>query len=74
MRASELGIENLKKKKIVPNLIQWSGEDTKDYSELRELYDNVGYSLEYIVHVTANVGEYMSTTKLMIKENPFTNM
>ncbi|MBP9196999.1 MAG: zinc-dependent metalloprotease, partial [Saprospiraceae bacterium] len=39
MRASELGIENLKK--IVPNLIQWTGEETKDYAELNELYNNV---------------------------------
>ncbi len=63
MRASELGIENLKR--IVPNLIQWSGEDTKDYSELRELYDNVGVQFRrYIGHVTANVGgvyEYYKT-------------
>ena len=63
MRASELGIENLKR--IVPNLIQWSGEDTKDYTELRELYDNVAVQFRrYIGHVTANVGgvyEYYKT-------------
>ena len=63
MRASELGIEDLKR--VVPNLIQWSGEDTKDYSELRELYDNVGVQFRrYIGHVTANVGgvyEYYKT-------------
>lgn len=55
MRASELGIENLKR--IVPNLIQWTGEDTKDYAELNELYNNVvGQYRRYIGHVSANVG------------------
>jgi hypothetical protein len=63
MKASTLGIENLKR--IVPNLIQWSGETTKDYSELKELYDNVvGQFRRYVGHVTANVGgvyEYYKT-------------
>ncbi len=63
MRASELGIENLKR--IVPNLIQWTGEETKDYTELKELYDNVVVQFRrYIGHVSANVGgvyEYYKT-------------
>ncbi len=55
MKASALGIENLKR--IVPNLIQWTGESTKDYTELKELYDNtVGQYRRYLGHVTANVG------------------
>ncbi|MBK8699624.1 MAG: zinc-dependent metalloprotease [Saprospiraceae bacterium] len=63
MKASALGIENLKR--IVPNLIQWSGEATKDYTELNELYNNVvGQYRRYLGHVTANVGgvyEYYKT-------------
>ncbi len=55
MKASALGVENLKR--IVPNLIEWSNETSKDYSELKELYDNVvGQFRRYIGHVTANVG------------------
>ena len=55
MRASELGIKNLKR--IVPNLIEWTSEPTKDYSELDELYNNIyGQFRRYIGHVTSNVG------------------
>lgn len=53
--ASELGIKNLKR--IVPNLITWTSEDTKGFEELDELYDNiVGQFSRYIGHVTANIG------------------
>jgi len=53
--ASELGIKNLKR--IVPNLIKWTSEDTKGFEELDELYDNVvGQFSRYIGHVTANIG------------------
>jgi len=55
MRASELGLKNLKR--IVPNLIEWTSEETKDYSELRELYNNVfGQFRRYVGHVVSNVG------------------
>jgi hypothetical protein len=63
MKASTLGIENLKK--ITSNLITWSNEESKDFSELKELYDNVvGQYRRYIGHVVANVGgvyEYYKT-------------
>lgn len=55
MRASELGLKNLKR--IVPNLIEWTSEETKDFSELREIYNNVfGQYRRYVGHVVANVG------------------
>ena len=55
MRASELGLKNLKR--IVPNLIEWTSEETKDFAELKELYNNVfGQYRRYIGHVVANVG------------------
>jgi len=55
MRASELGLKNLKR--IVPNLIEWTSEETKDYSELQELYNSVfGQYRRYVGHVIANVG------------------
>ncbi|MEM9547938.1 MAG: zinc-dependent metalloprotease [Bacteroidota bacterium] len=55
MRASEFGLKNLKR--IVPNLIEWTSEETKDFSELKELYNNVfGQFRRYVGHVVANVG------------------
>lgn len=55
MLASELGIANLKR--IVPNLIEWTSEPTKDFSHLTELYNQVvGQYRRYMGHVTANVG------------------
>lgn len=55
VEASELGLANLKR--IVPNLIEWTSEDTKDFSQLNELYNNVfGQYRRYVGHVTANIG------------------
>lgn len=53
--ASEYGIENLKR--IVPNLIEWSKEDGKNYAQLDELYGQVyGQFNRYMGHVTSNIG------------------
>lgn len=53
--ASELGIKNLKR--IVPNLINWTSEDTKNFDQLRELYGQVWSQFgRYMGHVTANIG------------------
>ena len=55
MKASEYGIENLKR--IVPNLIEWTAEDGKDYQDLEDLYSQVvGQYRRYMGHVTANIG------------------
>ncbi|MFZ1749299.1 MAG: zinc-dependent metalloprotease, partial [Saprospiraceae bacterium] len=55
MKASSYGIKNLQK--IMPNLIQWTGEDTKTFEELKEFYNAVvGQFNRYMGHVTANVG------------------
>jgi hypothetical protein len=63
MKASEYGIENLKR--IVPNLIEWTAEDGKDYQDLEDLYAQVvGQYRRYMGHVTANIGgvyEYYKT-------------
>ena len=64
MRASELGLKNLKR--IMPKLIEWTSEETKDFSELREIYNNVfGQYRRYVGHVVSNVGgvyEYNKTS------------
>lgn len=55
MKASEYGIANLKR--IVPNLIEWTAEDGKDYDDLDDLYSQVvGQYRRYMGHVTANIG------------------
>ena len=55
MEASRLGIKNLKR--IVPNLIEWSAEDGKDFSQLSELYGNVYSQMgRYTRHVATNIG------------------
>lgn len=63
MKASEYGIANLKR--IMPNLIEWTQEDGKDYDDLEEMYGQVvGQWNRYMGHVMANVGgvyEYYKT-------------
>ncbi len=63
IKASTYGIANLKR--IVPNLIEWTGEDGKDYDDLQDLYNQVlSQYNRYMGHVTANVGgvyEYYKT-------------
>ncbi len=55
MLASHYGILNLKR--IVPNLIEWTAEDGKDYSDLGTMYGQVlGQYNRYMGHVTANIG------------------
>ncbi|AFU68050.1 zinc-dependent metalloprotease [Psychroflexus torquis ATCC 700755] len=55
MEASTYGIENLKR--IVPNLIEWTAEDGKNYEDLEDLYNQVyGQYNRYMGHVAANIG------------------
>jgi len=55
MEASRLGILNLQR--ILDRLVEWTEEEGKDWSQLEELYGQVGsqYS-RYIGHVSSNVG------------------
>lgn len=61
--ASQMGINNLKR--MVPELISWSKQDGKDYSQLSEMYQSVyGQLGRYMRHVRTNVGgvyEYRKT-------------
>lgn len=63
VKASLYGIANLKR--IVPNLIQWTAEDGKDFKDLNELYGQVlGQYNRYMGHVSNNIGgvyEYYKT-------------
>ena len=62
MLASEYGIKNLKR--ILPNAIEWTREEAKDYTRAEELYDNVfGQYRRYIGHVSKWVGGIFDTPK-----------
>lgn len=53
--ASEYGIKNLKR--IVPNLIEWTQEDGKNYDDLETLYRQVlSQYNRYMGHVSNNIG------------------
>ncbi|MFP2997101.1 zinc-dependent metalloprotease [Spongiivirga sp. MCCC 1A20706] len=63
IKASNYGIANLKR--IVPNLIEWTAEDGKNYSDLGTMYRQVlGQYNRYMGHVSSNIGgvyEYYKT-------------
>lgn len=63
IKASDYGIANLKR--IVPNLIEWTSEDGKDYADLNTMYGQVlSQYNRYMGHVAANIGgvyEYYKT-------------
>ena len=55
VKASEYGIKNLKR--IIPNLIDWTSEDGKDYSDLNTMYGQVLSQFNrYMGHVSSNIG------------------
>ena len=63
VKASNYGIANLKR--IVPNLIKWTAEDGKNYSDLETMYRQVlSQYNRYMGHVASNIGgvyEYYKT-------------
>jgi hypothetical protein len=62
MRASTLGIANLKR--IIPNLITWTGKVGEDYDELQNMYGEIlGQYNRYMGHVTGNIGGVKETYK-----------
>lgn len=55
MKASTYGIANLKR--ILPNIEKWTYTQGKDYSDLKEIYDEVVSQFSrYMGHVATNVG------------------
>lgn len=55
IKASKYGVANLKR--IVPNLMKWTGEKGEDYSNLKEMYGHVLSQFNrYSGHVTTIVG------------------
>lgn len=69
MKASELGIANLKR--ITSHLVEWTDRDGADYDELQELYRNViAQWSRYMGHVTKNVGGVYETFKTYNQDGP----
>ncbi|MFT5819694.1 MAG: hypothetical protein ACI8ZM_000919 [Crocinitomix sp.] len=55
MKASDYGIKNLKR--ILPNLIQWTGKEGENYEDLSTMYDQVVVQFNrYMGHVSNNIG------------------
>ena len=62
MRASDLGIENLKR--TIPNLVEWTYEEGMPYEELEELYGQViSQWNRYTGHVLSNIGGVVEVRK-----------
>ncbi len=69
MLASEYGIRNLKR--ILPNLIEWTREDNKDYSNASNMYNQLtGQFGRYMGHVTRNVAGIYTTPKRVEETGP----
>lgn len=67
MKASEYGIKNLKR--ILPNLIKWTGKDGENYEELSAIYDQVvGQFNRYMGHVAGNIGGIYENYKTFDQE------
>ena len=69
MRASELGVANLKR--ITDNLIEWTYREGANYQELEELYGQVvGQWSRYTGHVYNNIGGVYETDKTYEQDGP----
>ncbi len=69
IQASAYGLANLKK--VTPKLIEWTTKDSKDYTDLSELYGElIGVWSRYIGHVVTNVGGIYNEIKMADQEGP----
>lgn len=73
MKGSLYGIKNLQR--IIPNLLEWTKEPNKDYSNLREMYSQVtGQYTMYVGHVAKYIGGIMETPKMIEEKGPVYEM
>jgi hypothetical protein len=69
VKTGAYGVKNLQR--IVPNLMQWTKEENKDYSGLGGMYDQVHNQFtRYMGHVARNVGGVMLTPKMLEESGP----
>jgi hypothetical protein len=64
MIANTYGIKNLQR--ILPNLMEWTKEPNKDYSNTKEMYNEVVTQFtRYVIHVSRNIAGIYTTPKLV---------
>ena len=69
MKGAGYGIKNLQR--IIPNLQEWTSEPNKDYSNLRDMYQEVTSQLSmYLSHVSKYIGGIMETPKTVEERGP----
>jgi hypothetical protein len=69
VKSALYGIKNLQR--IVPNLEEWTKEPNKDYSNLREMYNQLaGQFNMYMSHAAKYVGGIMETPKMVEESGP----
>jgi hypothetical protein len=69
MKGSMYGVKNLQR--IIPNLVEWTKEPNKDYSNLSQMYNQVaGQYARYMGHVAKYVGGIMETPKMVEEQGP----
>lgn len=69
MRAGTYGIKNLQR--IVPNLMQWTKEENKDYENLSTLYNEITIQFgRYMGHAAKNIGGIYETPKTVEQQGP----
>ncbi len=69
MLAGEYGIRNLKR--ILPNLLDWTREDNKDFSNAREMYGELAVQFgRYMGHAAKNVAGIYTTPKMVEEQGP----
>ncbi|MFT3843717.1 MAG: zinc-dependent metalloprotease [Lacibacter sp.] len=62
VKAGLYGIKNLQR--ILPNLVQWTKEPGEDYTNLKEMYNEITLQFNrYLGHVAKNVGGILTTPK-----------
>lgn len=73
VEASRLGVANLQR--IVPNLIDWTGEEGENYAQLEEIYGEVAVQWRrYLGHVTREIGGVYETPKTYDQDGPVYEM
>jgi hypothetical protein len=69
MKGSMYGVKNLQR--ILPNLVEWTKEQNKDYAGLARMYDQLSSQYtRYMAHVAKYVGGIMETPKMMEESGP----
>jgi len=69
MKGAMYGIKNLQR--VVANLEDWTKEPNKDYSNLREMYNQVTSQFSmYMGHVAKYIGGIMETPKMVEQNGP----